>query len=312
MSGAGPGSRRRLDAVLLLDKPAGMSSHAAVRRAQRLYRARKAGHTGTLDPAATGLLPVCFGEATKFAQALIGADKTYEATIALGLTTTTGDLEGEVTSERPVSASRAEVERVLERFVGEIVQVPPMYSALKHGGRPLYRIARAGGEVPRAARTVVIHRLVLTGWEGSRFTVSVRCSKGTYIRVLAEDIGRALGCGAALAALRRTAVGPFGVRAAATFDALEAMHPEQREARLLPADALLEGLPRCDLDAARALRLRSGQPVEVPESGTPGLARVYGPGPEFLGLAEWVAPGRLAPRRLLARVEDEGGGGGIG
>lgn len=297
------GGWRLLDGVLLFDKPSGITSNAAVQKVRRLFRAEKAGHTGTLDPMATGLLPVCLGEATKFSHLLLEADKMYAATILLGVTTSTGDLEGEVTARFKVRVERDEIEHVLERFVGPILQTPPMYSAIKRGGQPLYKLARAGGEVPRAPRSIVIHSLTLLGLEGEELKASVSCSKGTYIRVLAEDIGRQLGCGACLSALRREGVGGFRLsHGAVTLEQLEQMAPAERNALLLPEDALVSSLPRLDLDAAGALRLRHGQSVERSEAHTAGLARIYGPSREFLGVGEVTAPGRIVPRRLVSEA----------
>jgi tRNA pseudouridine55 synthase len=295
------GSWRPLDGVLLLDKPSGITSNAALQKVRRLFRAEKAGHTGTLDPMATGLLPVCLGEATKFSHLLLEADKTYAATILLGVTTRTGDLEGEITARSKVQATYDEIEHVMKDFVGEILQTPPMYSAIKHAGQPLYKLARAGGEVPRASRRVVIHSLTLLGREGNELKLSVSCSKGTYIRVLAEDIGSRLGCGACLSALRREGVGSFRLaQGAVTLEQLEQMAPAERDALLLPDDALVSSLPRLDLDAEGALRLRHGQSVEGSEPHTAGLARIYGPSREFLGVGEVTAPGRIVPRRLVS------------
>jgi tRNA pseudouridine55 synthase len=294
--------RRNLDGVLLLDKPRGITSHGAMRQAQRLYEASKAGHTGTLDPLATGLLPVCFGEATKFSHVLLDAEKTYEARIRLGTTTTTGDLEGAVTARAPVVVSPEAVAAALRQFVGEIAQVPPMYSALKKDGRPLYRLAREGREVPRAPRKVVIRELALLGAAGEELDVRVNCSKGTYIRVLAEDLGKALGCGGCLAALRRTGVGAFGlVGGGTTLAELETLSPGQRDALLLPPDALLVSLPRFDLDADQARRIARGQTVERIAVQTEGLTRLYGPDQRFLGLAEVTALGSIVPRRVRAQ-----------
>lgn len=291
-----------LDGVLLLDKPSGATSHAAVQRILRLFQAAKGGHTGTLDPLATGLLPVCLGEATKFAHLLLDSDKTYLASIRLGTTTTTGDLEGEIIQRLPTKIGRREAVAALGRFVGEIRQVPPMYSALKHGGEPLYKLARAGKEVPREPRTIAIRSLELIDLAGDDLIVRVRCSKGTYIRVLAEDIGRDLGCGGCLSALRREAVGDFTLGSGGiTFDRLEALPLAERDALLLPADALVASLPRIDLDALGMRRLGQGQPVENRGALAPGLARVYGPAHEFVGVAEVTVPGRLVARRLTAR-----------
>ena len=290
---------RALDGVLLLDKPAGITSQNAVQRVRRLLGARKAGHTGTLDPLATGLLPVCFGEATKFSHALLDSDKTYLATIRLGTTTTTGDLEGEITSAVRVGVDEPQVLAALDRFRGEIEQVPPMYSAIKHGGQPLYRLARAGKEVPRDPRRVWIRALRLLRFVLPDLEVAVTCSKGTYVRVLAEDIGRELGCGACLAALRRTGVGNIGNGASmVTLEELEAMTEGGRNALLLPEDTLLAGLPRLDLNELEAGRLAQGQPVDPVATPAPGLVRVYGPGRKFLGMAEVVQAGRVVPRRL--------------
>ena len=294
--------RRDLDGVLLLDKPAGITSHAAMRSAQRLYGAAKAGHTGTLDPLATGLLPVCFGEATKFSHLLLDADKTYHARVRLGVTTTTGDLEGEVTSRAPVTVTPQKVVSALHRFVGEIMQVTPMYSAVKQGGQPLYKLARAGRELPRAPRKVVVRELALLEVAEPEFELKVVCSKGTYIRVLAEEIGRELGCGACLSALRRTAVGGHALAGGAvTIQQLQTMTPQQRDAILLPPDALVAALPRFDLDAEQTRRIIRGQAVEQVTAPAVGLARIYGPDRQFLGLAEVTSVGRMVPRRLRAQ-----------
>jgi tRNA pseudouridine55 synthase len=289
---------RRVDGVLLLDKAPGLTSNAALQAARRLYRAAKAGHTGTLDPLATGLLPVLFGEATKFGGELLDADKTYAAAIALGATTTTGDAEGEVVERQPVAVTRNDAERVLAGFRGAGMQVPPMYSALKRDGRPLYEYARAGQSVDRPARPIRIDALMLDALDGTRLAVTVRASKGTYIRVLAEDIGRALGCGAHLAQLRRLAIGPFSVADAATLDALEALAADARDARLLPLDALVGHLPLVTLGEAAARRFAQGQSTECPGFG-PGRIRAYGPDKTFLGVGAAGPDGRLQPRRLI-------------
>lgn len=291
--------QRAIDGVLLLDKPAGITSSAAVQTVRRLFSAAKAGHTGTLDPLATGLLPICLGEAAKFSHALLDADKTYGATVRLGMTTTTGDLEGELIERKPVSVDRRKLESVLERFIGAIQQVPPMYSALKRGGQPLYKFARAGQILPREPREVLIKRLMLTGFAGEELTISVTCSKGTYIRVLAEDVGRELGCGACLAALRREGVGDFNLSGGAvTLERLELVTAAERDALLLAPDAMVASLPRIELDAAAALRLRQGRSVERPGGEATGLARAYGPGKDFLGVVEVTSPGVMVARRL--------------
>ena len=293
--------RRRVDGVLLLDKPTGCSSNAALQRVKRAYGAAKAGHAGTLDPAASGLLPICLGEATKFAQGLTDADKTYEALVELGVTTTTGDAEGEVTGRHAVAVSPEAIEAALGRFRGAILQVPPMHSALKRQGQPLYAYARRGEEVARAPRPVTIHELRLLESSGTRLRLLVRCSKGTYVRVLAEDIGRGLGCGAHLAGLRRTAVGAFAVAQAHPLDVLEAMTPGERDGLLLPVDALLEGLPSLQLDAAAAAAFRHGRAVRTPSGAAAGLLRAYGPEGEFLGVGcHDTVRGEVLPSRVVA------------
>ncbi len=285
--------------MLLLDKPQGLSSNDALQKARRLFNAAKAGHTGTLDPMATGLLPLCFGEATKFAGELLDADKSYAATVRLGVTTDSGDAEGRVLETRAVAASEAEVRTVLERFRGEIEQVPPMHSALKRSGRPLYEYARAGIEIERAARRVAIHRLELSNWRGESFDLEVSCSKGTYVRTLAVDIGAALGCGAHLTALRRTRIGALDIADAVTLGELESLDEAARDAFLRPADALVAALPRAVLDADGTRRVLHGQGVRW--NGRPGeRVRYYAPGGEFLGIGEMSADGWLNPKRLVA------------
>jgi len=294
-------ARRAVHGVLLLDKAPGLSSNAALQQARRLYRAEKAGHTGTLDPLATGLLPLCFGAATKFAQVSLDADKRYLATLALGATTTTGDGEGEVVRVREVEVARAEVEAACARFVGAIEQLPPMHSALKHEGRPLYAYARAGVEVARAVRRVTIHSIEIVGGEGGRWTIAVSCSKGTYIRTLAEDIGEALGCGAHLAALRRTASGALTVADALPLERLAGLDEDALDALLLPPDALVAGWAKISLGADDAGRFLAGVRRRLPLADT-ARARVYGPHDEFLGTAH-LAGGELIATRLLSPAE---------
>jgi tRNA pseudouridine55 synthase len=289
--------RRRIDGVLLLDKPTGLTSNAALQIAKRLYRAGKAGHTGTLDPLASGLLPLCFGEATKFAQRLLDAPKAYTATIRFGATTSTGDAEGEVRERREVRVTHDGLADALRRFVGEHDQVPPMYSALKFEGRAYYEHARAGREIPREPRRVAIHALDLVDWSSPDATVSVRCSKGTYIRVLAEDIGEAVGCGAHLAALRRTATGGFGIAQAVAIDELEARSERERDALLLPSESLIAGMPTVDVEPEAALRFRNGQRVPIAVGAT-GECAVFS-GADFLGIGD-VADGVASPRRVVA------------
>lgn len=294
-----------VDGVLLLDKPSGITSNLALQRARRLLAAAKAGHTGTLDPMASGLLPLTFGEATKFSSDLLDAAKTYEAEIALGISTSTGDAEGEVTSRNEVAVARSEVETVLRRFSGAIEQTPPMYSALKRDGRPLYEYARAGVEVDRAPRAVTIHRLEMIAFEHAHLRIVVECSKGTYVRVLAEDIGRGLGCGAHLAALRRTRVGDLSLDDATTLDTLEALTLEARRERLLPLDALIGRLPHVELDASLADRFAHGQRLALGPGHPCGRVRVVGPRARLLGIAQIDEHGLLAPRRLVHQIANQ-------
>lgn len=290
--------RRIVDGVLLLDKPQGMTSNAALQTARRLLHAAKAGHTGTLDPMATGLLPLTFGEATKFSQMLLDADKEYEATIRLGIETDTGDAEGTQIATAPVDVTEDAIRSALGRLTGDIEQIPPMYSALKRDGKPLYEYARAGIEVERAARKVTIHALELITVSQDSFRVRVACSKGTYVRTLAIDLGRILGCGGHLTALRRTRIGPFSIGLATTLEALEAAPPEQRDCLLALADALVSHLPRVELDATQGALLLQGRVIAAP-AGNAGQARVYC-GERFLGLAERSKDGKLCAKRLVS------------
>ena len=290
----------RVNGVLLLDKPVGLTSNRALQMARRLMSAQKAGHTGTLDPLASGLLPLMFGEATKFSADLLDADKSYRATVQLGVTTTTGDAEGELLERRPVRIEPGAIDEVLARFTGAIEQVPPMHSALKRDGRPLYELARAGVEVERAARRVQVHGLRLVGRAGDTLVVDVDCSKGTYVRVLAEDIGEALGCGAHLAALRRTAVGPLTLAGAVELAALEGMDIEARRARLRPVDELLGTLPEVNLDGALTQRFRQGQRLAIEAQPRGGRVRVYGADNTLLGTATINEWGVVGPERLIS------------
>lgn len=289
----------RLDGLVLLDKPAGISSNAALQRARRALRAAKAGHAGTLDPLASGLLPLLLGEATKFGGALLEADKRYEATMVLGTTTTTGDAEGEVLERRPVAVTRRDLEAAATRFRGPIEQLPPMHSALKHRGRPLYAYAREGVSVARAARRVTIHELALDLVGPNEVRLRLRCSKGTYVRTLAEDLGAALGCGGHLSALRRTGVGPFAVEDAVALDALEAATPEARLGWVRPVDALVAHLPEVALPAPLARRFVQGQAVDAARPIASGTVRVVGPDRNFLGLAEATETGALRATRVV-------------
>jgi tRNA pseudouridine55 synthase len=295
--------RRPLHGVLLLDKPLGLSSNDALQKAKWLLRAEKAGHTGTLDPLATGLLPLCFGAATKFSQLSLDADKRYLATLALGVRTTTGDAEGEVLER--VGADHITPEQIAaacERFTGEIDQMPPMYSALKHEGKALYEYARAGIEIERKSRRVMIHGIDIVAMHPGTVTLDVRCTKGTYIRTLAEDIGSALGVGASLAALRRTGSGALTLQGSVTLAQIEALPDEGRAALLASPDCLLLDAPELRLDMSDAVRFLSGlrRRVDVPDTGR---VRVYGPEPRaFLGSAH-ITAGELIADRLLTPPE---------
>ena len=295
---------RAVDGLLLLDKPSGITSNAALQRARRVLQAEKAGHTGTLDPLASGLLPLCFGQAAKFARFLLDADKRYTATVAFGLTTATGDSDGEPLQRRPVEVDEAALRAALARLTGDIEQVPPMYSALKRDGRPLYDYARAGLDVERAPRPVTVHRLDLLAFDGRQAVLDVSCSKGTYIRVLAEDLGAALGCGAHLAALRRTATSGWGVTQALPLAGLEALAPEAAHANLLHPRQMVAHLPVLRLaDRHSAQRFAWGQHLVVGPQACSGFFAVWGPGEgdaDFLGVAEVDSEGVLNPLRLMA------------
>ena len=291
--------KRPIDGVLLLNKPVGITSNTALQIAKRLYQAEKAGHTGTLDPFADGLLPLCFGEATKFSQYQLEADKRYRAVLQLGVTTTTGDPEGEVLETCAVKVTADQVAHVVACFIGNIMQTPPMYSALKHQGKPLYEYARAGITIERPARPVLIRSIDILEFGGDTLIMDVTCSAGTYIRTLAEDIGRMLGCGAHLTRLTRLASGGFSLTDAVTLAQLEQDDVAQRDARLLPADGLVGYLPRLEIDAAAAKSLLQGQrPYCKGDSVEPGLTRIYHQA-LFLGLANLESDGALVPRRLM-------------
>jgi tRNA pseudouridine55 synthase len=290
--------RRKLDGVLLLDKPVGPSSSAALQAVKRLLEAEKAGHAGTLDPMASGLLPLLFGEATKFAQCGLDSIKEYRTQIRLGVLTDTGDAEGNVLERRPVNVDAASVARALTRFRGAIDQVPPMYSALKHGGQPLYALAREGKSVARVARRITVHELELLEFAGDLLHLRVKCSKGTYVRQLAVDLGAELGTVAHVAALRRTAAAGFRLDRAVTLEDLQAMGENARTAWLLPADSLLAELPRLELVAEQARRFLKGQ--AIPLEASVGPCRVYAVEGALLGVGEVRAQGGLRPVRLLA------------
>ena len=288
---------QQVDGVLLLDKPLGLTSNAALQKARRLFSAAKGGHTGTLDPLATGLLPLCFGEATKFSADLLDADKTYEAVVQLGVTTDSGDADGTVTATAAVDVGIDDILQVLPQFTGAILQIPPMHSALKRDGRPLYELARQGIEVEREARAVTIHAIDCLDFSGDRLTLRVACSKGTYIRVLAADIGQALGCGAHLAALRRTVVGDLDLGAAVTLAELEALDEAGRAGCLQPVDTLLRSLPALVVEGEAADRFRHGNPVDI-LPGMTGKISVYANG-RLIGIGEPGPDGRLWPKRLV-------------
>jgi tRNA pseudouridine55 synthase len=290
--------RRKLDGVLLLDKPVGPSSSAVLQSVKRLLEAEKAGHAGTLDPLASGLLPLLFGEATKFAQFGLDSIKEYRAQVRLGVSTDTGDAEGPVLERQPVNVGEAGLAQALARFRGAIEQVPPMYSALKHAGQPLYALARAGQSVERAARQVTVHKLELLERAGDVLHLRIKCSKGTYVRQLAVDLGLALGTVAHLEALRRTAVAGFRLDQAVALDDLQALGGEARRAWLLPPDSLLEDLPRLDLPAVLAERFLHGQAVARDAPGGP--CRVYREDGPLLGVGEVGPENELRPVRLIA------------
>lgn len=295
--------RRQVHGVLVLDKPHGFSSNAALQKVRWLLNAEKAGHTGSLDPLATGVLPLCFGEATKFSQYLLDADKGYSTVAQLGITTTTGDAEGEVLERRAVAVDEAAIQAALPAFRGQIEQIPPMYSALKRDGQPLYKLARAGEVVEREARSVTIARLELLALQEDRATLEVACSKGTYVRTLVEDLGARLGCGAHVAELRRTQAGPFGLAQAISLEELEAAHAEggaeALDRFLLPVDSGLEHWPLVQLTQHSAYYWLHGQPVRAANAPKFGLMRVQDDQGRFIGIGEIDDEGQVAPRRLI-------------
>lgn len=294
--------RRDVSGILLFIKSAGLSSNESLQRVKRLYQARKAGHTGSLDRLATGLLPICFGEGTKLSGFLLNADKCYRAIVKLGVVTTTGDAEGEVIRERPVGDLAGRVAGVFRAMLGEQTQVPPMHSALKHRGQRLYELAHRGIAIERQPRPIVIHALDLVRFLGDALEITVRCSKGTYLRTLAEDIGEALGCGAHVVALERTAVGGFEVRDAIDLCGLTELAStglQALDARLLPLDRVLPGEPAVALSRDAAYYLARGQAVLVAHAPKAGLVKLYDDRRRFLGVGEVQDDGRIAPRRLL-------------
>ena len=304
-------SRRKgrvVDGILLLDKPAGITSNGALQRVKHLYGAAKAGHTGSLDPIATGVLPICFGEATKFSQFLLDADKGYMATIQLGVRTTTGDSEGDIVHERPVpELSNEAIESCLDAFRGEINQIPSMYSAIKLNGQPLYKLARQGIEVERQPRRVTIMALRLIERTHDRWVLSITCTKGTYVRSLAEDIGELIGCGAHVVGLRRRQAGPFAIEETCTLERLEGLKAEIGERgldeALLPVSAAVAEYPVVEMTALTASYFVQGQPVQIAGVKNEGLVSVYSEAMDskvFVGVGEILDDGKIAPRRLIA------------
>lgn len=296
---------RNVNGVLLLDKPVGMSSNLALQIVKRLFNANKAGHTGSLDPLASGLLPICFGEATKASGFLLDADKHYRVRCKLGEKTATGDTEGEVIERRPVEGiDAARLETVFAQFRGELEQIPPMYSAVKHQGQRLYTLARQGVEVAREPRRIVIHELTLLGLELPSFDIDVRCTKGTYVRTLAEDIGEALGCGAHVTELRRLGVGPYDAANMVSLDTLKELAAGEGgvaalDAHIFPTESALTQWPDVRLSPDATFYLRQGQAVVVPHAPTSGWVRLYAPDQRFLGMGQILDDGRVAPKRMM-------------
>lgn len=299
---------RAVSGILLLDKPTGMTSNAALQRVKSLFFAKKAGHTGSLDPLATGLLPICLGEATKVSAFHLNADKGYQVTIKLGQTTTTGDVDGEITQTWQVLAlTQAQLEPILAGFVGEIAQIPPMYSALKRDGQPLYKLARKGIEVERKPRLITIYSIKLLGLRDDEIDLEVICSKGTYIRTLSEDIGEKLGCGGHVKVLRRIRSGEFDLSNSVTLEQLEAIRDqapaESLDELLLPMDSALHDFPAVKLNTDMTRYVCLGQAVFVAKAPTAGLVRLYTSENEFLGIGHILEDGRVAPKRLINRAE---------
>lgn len=292
-------TKRKIDGILLLDKPPGYSSNQALQKIKWLFQATKAGHTGTLDPLATGLLPICLGEATKFAQYVTDADKTYIANIKFGVQTRTGDAEGEVVSTKPVNITTVELEQACQKFLGEVSQVPPMYSALKHKGKPLYEYARAGIEIERPAREVTITKIAVDSFINDEAIITISCSKGTYIRTLAEDIANTLDNHAHLTGLRRIETAGYDIADAMTIEAVEALAMELRDAQLLPVDSAISVLPKIKISADAAFYFKQGQAVWEAGSIPDGELRVYAEDGVFLGLGKLMEDGKITAKRLV-------------
>jgi tRNA pseudouridine55 synthase len=300
--------QKNINGILLLDKPLHITSNGALQRVKRLFSAKKAGHTGSLDPLATGMLPLCFGEATKFSQFLLESDKSYRVTIKLGIRTTTGDAEGDIVETKPVgSIHQAQLLEVLHPFKGAIQQIPPMFSALKVQGRPLYELARKGIEIERQPRTVQIYRMELLAFAQDSLELDIYCSKGTYVRTLAEDIGEKLGCGAHVIGLRRTMVSPYDQATMYTMEELEEIHQNEGSDALtrllIPIETSVQALPAVKLSTSAQFYLRTGQPVLVPHLPTEGMVRLYSQTNQFLGMGEIMEDGRVAPRRLVSQPD---------
>lgn len=293
-------SGRDINGILLLDKPLHSSSNQALTEVKKLFNAKKAGHTGSLDPLATGMLPICFGEATKFSQFLLEADKEYLVEAQLGIRTTTGDKEGPIIAQKDVTVSLAELEDVLNLFKGEIQQIPSMFSALKHQGKPLYSYARQGIEIERPARKVIIQALELTYFAEDIFKIRVKCSKGTYIRTLVEDIGEKLHCGAHVTSLKRTFVSPYDTAKMSSIDELVTLSTQERDQLLISIDSALMSWPKIELAPATHFYIKQGQPVIVAHAPVSGCVRLYNQEGHFLGIGEILDDGRVAPKRLIA------------
>ncbi|MCG7931656.1 MAG: tRNA pseudouridine(55) synthase TruB [Candidatus Thiodiazotropha lotti] len=299
---------RNINGVLLLDKPQGMTSNKALQEVKFLYKAAKAGHTGSLDPLATGLLPICFGEATKLSAFLLDADKRYLVKVKLGETTTTADAEGDVVeTSDPSGVTEDALRETMAEFLGEQQQLPPMYSAIKHNGERLYKLARQGIEVEREPRTIHIHGIDLLSFDLPEFEMDVRCSKGTYVRTLAEDIGKRLGCGAYVSGLRRTGVGPYDDQSMLTLEQVQEAFGEKCFAEMdewmLPLESALADWPEVALSADAAFYMKQGQPILVPNAPTSGWVRLYANKTDFIGVGQILDDGRVAPKRLMQAVD---------
>ena len=297
-----PQGFRDVDGILLLDKPAGISSNKALQNARFLFKANKAGHTGSLDPLASGVLPICFGEATKFSNYLLEASKTYRALCQLGKTTSTGDAEGEITSHSPVRVAAQDIQRVINQFIGKVDQIPPMYSAVKHRGQRLYKLARKGEEVERKSRQIEIYSLEMIDFKDNVIEIDVHCSKGTYIRTLAEDIGKTLGCGAYIAKLERTGVQPFWKNDCYGLDALRAISEQGMNSLdrcLLPVNSVLTDLPELIVSCSAANYLKQGQAVQINHAPLSGLLSLVTENGQFIGVGQVDSDGKISPKRLM-------------